>query len=533
VDVALYDTTLRDGCQAYGFSLTVEDKLRVARRLDALGFAYIEGGWPGSNPRDEQFFARAKRLRWRHARLAAFGSTRRAGIAAADDTNLRTLLGAETPVATIVGKASAEQVRLVLRVPREENLAMIADSVAFLKAAGREVMFDAEHFFDGYRDDATYALACLRAAEEAGADWLVLCDTNGGTLPGEIGAMVRAAAAATAVPVAIHTHNDSEVAVANALAAVEAGARQVQGTINGYGERVGNCNLCSVIPNLQLKMGYQCLPPAGIERLTELSRYVSEVGNAPHSLKLPYVGVEAFAHKAGYHVNAVLKGPESYEHIAPDVVGNQRTVLVSDLSGRGNIQHKLDELGLTLTADQTVRLLKEIKKLEHQGLIFEDADASFELLVLRVSGRHTPGFHLQSYFVTTGHRRRGDGSEATVKVRVDEPISGSPHGGRFMAAADGNGPVNALDGALRKALLPFYPHLAAVRLIDYKVRVVDNESGTSARVRVWIQATDGTHTWNTVGASPNIVSASATALVDSLEYSLLVAQEDSKERLTG
>lgn len=534
MDVAIYDTTLRDGCQAYGFTLSVDDKLKVARRLDALGFQYIEGGWPGSNPRDEQFFARAKRYRWRNARLAAFGSTRRPHGRAADDLNLRILLEAETPVATIVGKASAEQVRLVLGVELEENLAMIADSVAFLKAAGREVIFDAEHFFDGYRADPDYALACLQAAEGAGADWLVLCDTNGGTLSSLLSTACRHVQQAVLSPIGIHTHNDSELAVANALAAVEAGARQVQGTINGYGERVGNANLCSIIPNLQLKMGYRCLPEASVGRLTELSRYVSEVGSGPHALKLPYVGAEAFAHKAGLHVNAVLKGPETYEHVSPDAVGNKRQVLVSDLSGRSNIQHKLDELGLSLTDEETLGLLREVKRRENQGMVYEDADASFELLTLRVAGRHVPGFHLQSYSVTAksgngsggGHARRSGGAEATVKVRVGRD--------RLMTAAEGVGPVHALDTALRKALVEFYPRLSAARLVDYKVRVVDNESGTAARVRVWIQATDGRRTWNTVGASPNIVSASADALIDSLEYSLLIADEvEEDKRLTG
>ena len=522
--VALYDTTLRDGCQAHGFSLSVEDKLRVARRLDALGFAYIEGGWPGSNPRDEQFFARARRLRWRTSRLAAFGSTRRGGVAPEEDPNLRLLLDAGTPVATIVGKASVYQVDTVLGVSLEENLAMIADSVAFLKGAGREVMFDAEHFFDGFRADPDYALACLRAAEEAGADWLILCDTNGGTLPSEIGAVVRQVVTAANIQVGIHTHNDGECAVANTLAAVEAGARQVQGTINGYGERVGNANLCSIVPNLQLKLRYTCLPTDSLERLTELSRYVSEVGNAPHSLKLPYVGAEAFAHKAGLHVNAIVKGPQTYEHVAPDVVGNARRVLVSDLSGRSNIQHKLQELRLSLAPQDTLRLLTEVKRREHAGMVFEDADASFELLVRRVAGEHMPGFALLSYSVTTRQHRRIDGSEATVKVRIGRD--------EVMAAAEGVGPVHALDAALRQALLPAYPVLTTVRLADYKVRVVDNESGTSARVRVWIQAGNGSATWNTLGASPNIVSASAAALIDSLEYALMLGAQ-AEARMTG
>jgi 2-isopropylmalate synthase len=525
VEIALFDTTLRDGCQAHGFSLTVEDKLRVAQRLDALGFSYIEGGWPGSNPRDEQFFVKARELRWRHARLAAFGSTRRPGISAAEDENLQILLGAETPVATIVGKASAEQVRVVLGVPPDENLAMIADTVAWLKAAGKEVVFDAEHFFDGYAADAPYALACLRAAREGGADWLVLCDTNGGTLPATVSEVCGEVVKQFGACVGIHTHNDGELAVANTLAAVEAGARQVQGTINGYGERVGNANLCSIIPNLQLKMGYRCLPSGSLDRLTELSRYVSEVGNAPHAMKLPYVGAEAFAHKAGYHVNAVMKSPETYEHVAPASVGNERAVLLSDLSGRSNVQHKLAEMGLSATPEQVFQLLRALKHREHQGMIYEDASASFELLAHQVVDGCKPAFHIQSYSVTAGHPRRDGGAEATVKVRVG--------GQTLMTAAEGNGPVHALDCALRSALLTFYPHLAHVRLVDYKVRVVDNESGTAARVRVWIQSTDGRRVWNTVGASPNIVSASATALTDSHEYYLLTEEEQADTRLTG
>jgi 2-isopropylmalate synthase len=513
VTIAIYDTTLRDGCQAYGFTLSVDDKIRVAQRLDEMGFAYIEGGWPGSNPRDEQFFARARRIRFKTAKLAAFGSTRRAYGEADDDPNLQLLISAATPVATIVGKASADQVRLVLNVPLEENLAMIADSVRFLKDAGREVMFDAEHFFDGYAADPEYSLACLRAAAEAGADWVVLCDTNGGSLPSDIAAAVRRVVAEIPTAVGIHTHNDGELAVANTLIAIEAGATQVQGTINGYGERVGNANLCSIIPNLQLKLGHSCLPPASIGRLTDLSRYVSEVGNAPQTLKLPYVGAEAFAHKAGLHVNAVVKGPQTYEHVPPESVGNQRQVLVSDLSGRSNIVHKLQEMGLYLSPEETQALLRDVKKREHGGVVYEDADASFELLVLRTAERHDPAFHLVSYTVTTCHKGRNDGAEATVKVRVGSD--------RVMAAAEGNGPVHALDGALRAALVQFYPRIANVRLADYKVRVVDNESGTNARVRVWIRATDGDRYWNTVGASPNIVSASAAALLDSLEYSLL------------
>jgi 2-isopropylmalate synthase len=361
----------------------------------------------------------------------------------------------------------------------------------------------------------------------------VLCDTNGGTLSDELAVACDAVVRNLSIAVGIHTHNDSEVAVANALAAIEAGATQVQGTINGYGERVGNANLCSIIPNLQLKLGHHCLPDASLERLTELSRYVSEIGSAPHSLKLPYVGAESFAHKAGLHVNAVVKGPQTYEHVSPGSVGNQRRVLISDLSGRSNVQHKLSELGLCLTPDETSRLLLEIKRREHSGMVYEDADASFELLALRAADRQDrgePSFQLDSYSVTTARNgaggRRADGSQATVKIKVGRR--------QVMSAAEGVGPVHALDGALRKALLEFFPQVEAMRLQDYKVRVVDNESGTGARVRVWIQATDGLRVWSTAGASPNIVTASAAALVDSLEYYLLVAADlDRREQLTG
>ena len=525
MDVSVYDTTLRDGCQARGFSLSVEDKLRVAHLLDDLGFHYIEGGWPGSNPSDEEFFAKAKQTAWRNAKLCAFGSTRRPNADAGSDSNLRLLLDAETPVATIVGKASADQVRVVLGVSLEENLAMISDSVAFLKAAGREVIFDAEHFFDGWTADSDYALDCLKAAEGAGVDWVVLCDTNGGTLPANVASVCTRVVSSLRVKVGIHTHNDCEVAVANTVAAVEVGCLQVQGTINGYGERVGNANLCSIIPNLQLKRGYDCLPMAGLERLTELSLFVSEVGSAAHSLKLPYVGDEAFTHKAGLHVNAVMKGPETYEHVSPESVGNRRHVLISDLAGKSNIQQKLDQLGIRLSSEQTSELLREIKVREHRGAVYEDADASFELLALRAAKLYVAGFELVSYSATTGQADGKDSSQATVKVRV-----GQDH---VMSAAEGGGPVHALDAALRRALVEFYPEVASIKLLDYRVRVVDNESGTEARVRVWIQGTDGVHTWSTVGASSNIVSASAQALLDGFEYSLLANRRSQVKRKTG
>ncbi len=517
--IAVYDTTLRDGCQAHGFSLSVDDKLKVARRLDDLGVEYIEGGWPGSNPRDEAFFEAARHETWRHARLAAFGSTRRPGVRPEDDANLKLLFAADTPVATLVGKASLFQVRKVLGVSPEENLAMIADSVAFLAAASREVMLDAEHFFDGYRADPDYSLACLNVAANAGARWVVLCDTNGGSLPQQVESAVKRVCAEVRCAVGIHTHNDAELAVANTLAAIEAGAQQVQGTINGYGERVGNANLCSIVPNLELKLGYRCLPPGKLAEITEVSRYVSEVGSAAHSMRLPYVGAEAFAHKAGLHVNALMKGFETYEHVPPESVGNSRHVLVSDLSGQSNVRHKLEGLGLALNSEQTRALLLEVKTREHDGAAYEDADASFELLALRAAAAHAAPFELEEYSAVCGRRHGHEHAEATVKVKVG--------GERVLAVAEGLGPVHALDSALRQALLRFYPELASVRLADYKVRVVDNESGTDARVRVWIQAASGSRSWETVGASANIVSASAEALVDSLEYALVRARVDS------
>ena len=513
--IVLYDTTLRDGTQGEGLSFSVADKLKIARKLDDLGIQYIEGGWPGANPKDSEFFARAKSLTLDEARLCAFGSTRRAGGRAGDDPNLNALIEAQTPAICLVAKASLFQVRKMLETTAEENLAMIADSVAHCKAHGREVFLDAEHFFDGFFAHPDYALAALRTAAEAGADCLVLCDTNGGTLTDKLAAAVSRVCAALDVPIGIHTHNDADLAVANTLAAVAAGVGHVQGTINGYGERCGNANLCSIIPNLVLKMGIPCVGEQQLGKLTEVSHYISEGANLPPNIKLPYVGASAFAHKAGIHVNAVLKDSVSYEHIAPALVGNDRRVLVSELGGKSNVLHKARFFGLDLSNHSAkVRATVEaVKRLEAQGFQFENAEASFELLLRRAQDDYVPPFELLDFLVLVEKRIAKDIlAEATVKIKVGDEI--------MHTAAEGNGPVNALDAAMRKALLRFYPELARVHLVDYKVRVLDNSSGTGAIVRVSIESSDGVHSWSTVGGSTNIIEASWWALADSLEYAL-------------
>ncbi len=517
--IAVYDTTLRDGTQGAGIAFSAEDKIRIARLLDELGVDYIEGGWPGSNPTDRAFFARARDLRWARARIVAFGSTRRAGQPADADANLRALLEAGTPTVAVFGKSWDLHVTAALRTTLEDNLKMIADSVAFLKGAGREVVYDAEHFFDGLRANPDYALATLRAARQAGADVLVLCDTNGGTLPDGIRAGVERALREVGGPVGIHTHNDGELAVANTLAAVQAGAAHVQGTINGYGERCGNANLCSVIPNLQLKMGYPCLPPASLARLTEVSRVVSELANRAPDDQQPFVGRNAFAHKGGVHVSAVLADPATYEHIDPAVVGNRRRVVVSQLSGQATVLSKAAELGIPLdrSRPEVREILARLKQLEHEGYQFEGAEASFELIMRRLLGAHQPLFTLHWFQVTVGASGEGARAEATVKLSVD--------GVTEHTAADGNGPVHALDRALRKALDRFYPAVRSIRLTDYKVRVLNAEAATAARVRVLIESTDGARSWGTVGVSTNVVEASWLALVDSLEYGVRCLRE--------
>ncbi|MBI2461749.1 MAG: citramalate synthase [Candidatus Rokubacteria bacterium] len=514
--VKLYDTTLRDGTQGEGVAFSMEDKVRIAQRLDTLGIHYIEGGWPGSNPKDLRFFRRIQDVPLKHARIAAFGATRRPGVSAEGDANLQALVEARTPVATIFGKSWDFHVTHALGTTLEENLAMIRDSVGFLRARFEEVIYDAEHFFDGFKADRDYALETLRAAEAAGAHCLVLCDTNGGALPHEIGAIVREVRRHVRTPLGIHVHNDTECAVANSLAAVLEGAGHVQGTINGFGERCGNANLCSIIPNLVLKLGIEAIPEPNLRELREVSRFVSELANRKPWSQQPYVGDSAFAHKAGMHVSAVLKHPETYEHIDPERVGNHRRVLVSELAGRSNILWKAAEYGLDLAKDtpETRRILEQLKELEDQGFLFEGAEASFELLMEKALGRYRPAFDLEALRVVV-ERRQGDHepfSEATVRLKV----KGVPE----HTAAEGNGPVNALDHALRKALEEFYPSLREMTLVDYKVRILEETAGTAAKTRVLITSGDGEESWGTVGVSHNIIEASWQALVDSIEYKL-------------
>jgi len=510
--VSLYDTTLRDGTQGEGISFSLIDKVRIAKKLAAFGMDYIEGGWPGSNPKDLAFFSEARNHDFGQCKIAAFGSTRRAGIPTADDPQISQLLEAETPVVTIFGKSWKLQVEKVLVVPHEENRAMIHDSVAYLKSKGREVFYDAEHFFDGYKDDAEFALSTLRAAAEGGADALILCDTNGGTMPDEIAKITAVVNSHFPGKVGIHTHNDCGMGAANALAAVGAGAIQIQGTMNGYGERTGNCNLTTVIPCLQLKMGIPVVPD--LTRLREVSLFVDELANCHPDVRAPFVGNTAFAHKGGMHVNAVAKTAAAYEHIEPGAVGNRQNILVSELSGRSNILLKAEELGLKLEKNDpaVLRVLERIKALESEGFEFEAADASLELLIRKELGLHHPLFELQGYHCS--FRRDAAGSsttcEATVTVRDGDQT--------LEMTAEGDGPVNALDAALRKALQKLHPWISEISLSDYKVRIVDGGRGTAARTRVHILSSEGAESWGTVGVSDNIIEASWMALVDSLEH---------------
>ncbi len=513
--VRIYDTTLRDGTQGEGFSLSGLDKIRIAKRLDEFGVDYIEGGWPGSNPKDIEFFKAASQETWNHAKIAAFGSTRRADLAVEDDPQVQLLIDAATPVITIFGKSWELQVTEVLRTTAEENQAMIRDTCRYLKQAEREVVYDAEHFFDGYKDGSAHAMATLRAAVEGGADWLVLCDTNGGCLPSEIAEISRVVREAfPEVPLGIHTHNDCELGVANAIASVDAGATQVQGTINGYGERTGNCNLTSVIPILELKMGRKAV--ADVSRMRDLSFFVDDVANNPHFARAAFVGRTAFAHKGGMHVNAVQKLARTYEHIEPGQVGNEQQILVSELSGQSNILMKAEQLGIQLEkgSDEAKAILTEVKALEQAGYSFEAAGGSLELLVRRMLGESSRSWNLHEY--QCSFRKYKDGHapvcEATVKLDVGDKTS--------HTASTGHGVVNALDGALRKALTPFFPQLEKIQLIDYKVRIIDGEEATAAKTRVLIAHTDGEATWGTVGVSDSIIEASWIALTDGLELFL-------------
>lgn len=515
-DIFLFDTTLRDGTQGEGVSLSVEDKLKIARKLDELGIHYIEGGWPGSNAKDIEFFRLARQLDLKQAKITAFGSTRRKGIKAEEDANLAKIVESGTMVASIFGKSWDFHVHRALQTTLEENLAMIGDSVRFLKEKGLEVIYLAEHFFDGFKNNKDYALRTLRAAADAGADWLVLCDTNGGSMPDEISAAVGTVCSLFRVPVGIHAHNDCELGVANSLAAVKAGARQVQGTINGIGERCGNANLSSIIPNLQLKLGYDVISDAQLASLTSVCRYVSEIANLHMPVNQPFVGSAAFAHKGGIHVSAILRDASTYEHIRPEKVGNKTRVLVSELAGQSNLVFKAKELGIELDMDnaKTREVIDRIKELEHKGYQFEGADASLELLLREASGRLEEVFTVQSYkIIVEKFHDRETISEAIVKLEVA--------GETVYAAAEGNGPVNALDNALRQAILRYYPELEQMHLSDYKVRVIDEKDATAAKVRVLIESSDYANRWSTVGVSGNVIEASWNALVDSMRYALI------------
>jgi 2-isopropylmalate synthase len=541
VQIQLYDTTLRDGTQREGLSLSAEDKVKIARELDNLGIQYIEGGWPGSNPKDAEFFQRIQQFELKHARVAAFGSTRHHKNTCDDDPNIRALVEANTPVVTLVGKSSTLHVEKVLETTLDENLRMIGDSVAYFKRLGKEVIYDAEHFFDGYKLDAEYALETVTAAARAGADVITLCDTNGGSLPEEVAQAVKVVrehlrtelrglrtesealgpqSSVLSPQLGIHTHNDGALAVANAMAAVRAGCTQVQGTINGYGERCGNMDLVPLIANLQLKQGYQCVAPEQLRRLSEVSHFVAEVANINPDTHAPYVGRSAFAHKGGIHVAAIAKVAESYQHIEPELVGNQLRVVVSELAGRGNVRMRAEALGLMLNGNERA-VLQRIKELESGGFQFEAAEGSFEMLVRRASPDYAPPFELLDFTVIVEKRGANNVmSQATVKLRVGDEV--------MHTAAEGDGPVNALDRAIRKALLPHYPDLAEVHLVDYKVRIVDEHLGTAAKPRVLIETARGDERWSTVGCSENIIEASWQALWDSLELPLLRSREPVK-----
>ena len=512
--IYIYDTTLRDGTQREGISLSLNDKVRIARRLDEFGVHYIEGGWPGSNPKDAEFFEAVRHMTFQSAKITAFGSTRRKDTKPEKDLNLQALLASETPAVALVGKSWDMHVHDVLETDLEENLAMIAESVAHMKANGKEVIYDAEHFFDGYKANPEYALMTLQVAAESGADVVVPCDTNGGTLPWEISEIMSKVVARIDTAVGIHTHDDGGCGVANTLAGVQAGAVHVQGTVNGYGERVGNANLSTIIPDLQIKMGKQCVPEDHLAQLTELSRFVAEVANLALDDHTPYVGPSAFAHKGGIHVAAMRKNEASYQHIDPALVGNHQRTVISELSGRGNVLEKAAEYGVDTSSAQAREVLQQIKELEAQGFAFESAEASMSLMLHRLQPGYEPPFELLDFTVLVQHREeRGLSADATIKVRVGDRT--------LHTAAEGNGPVNALDAALRKALLDVYPGLADVNLSDYKVRILDSQNGTEATVRVLIDTNNGSQRWSTVGASTNIIEASWLALYDSIEFALI------------
>lgn len=516
LSVELFDSTLRDGAQGEGVSFSVEDKLGIVKALDELGIPYIEAGNPGSNPKDLEFFKRAHKLDLKHAQLVAFGSTRRKNCNAADDTNLKALVNAGTKAVAVFGKCWLLHVREILSTTAQENFRMISDTCRYLKEQGKTVFFDAEHFFDGYKDDPEFALSALKAANEAGADRLVLCDTNGGCMPGEIDKIMKDVCKRFPGKVGIHTHNDRGMAVANSVVAVQAGAVQVQGTFLGFGERCGNANLSTVIPNLQLACGYPCIPQENLPRLTETARKIAEISNISIKKNEPFVGISAFAHKAGMHADGVLKLSRSFEHVSPEAVGNERRFLMSEISGRTQILEKIRKIdpGITKDSPETAKILKELKRLEQEGYQFEAADSSFEMLIRKNLGAYKPFFEMNNYKIVTGRPCEQDFSAtATVKIRVGDKDQ--------LMAAEGNGPINALDKALRAALEVFYPSLRKMRLIDYKVRVMDSKQATAAVTRVLITSTDGSRVWTTVGVSADVVEASRLALTESIEYKLI------------
>ncbi|MBI4777761.1 citramalate synthase [Candidatus Desantisbacteria bacterium] len=512
--VFIYDTTLRDGTQMEGINFSLENKLRIAKRLDHMGVHYIEGGWPGSNPKDIRFFEEMKNIRLTQAKLTAFGSTRRAKVAVDKDPNIQALLTAQTGTICIFGKTWDLHVKEALNIFLEENLDLIRDSVAYLKKHNKEVIYDAEHFFDGYKSNQKYALSTLETAMEAGADTIVLCDTNGGSMPQEIEEAIAVVKKVINVPLGIHSHNDSDMAVANTITAVKMGCCHVQGTINGYGERCGNANLCSIISNLKLKLRIDCISDEQLKSITEVSRYVSELANMVPQTHQPFVGASAFAHKGGIHVSAVKKNPLTYEHILPELVGNSRRILISELAGQSSILHKAEEYKITLSKDtEDVRkILKKVKELEDAGYQFEGADASFELLMKKTVGDYKPFFTLKGFRIIVEKKEDEILSEATIKIEVDDEVE--------YTVAEGDGPVDALDKALREALEGFYPILKGVHLTDYKVRVLDAKDGTAAKVRVLIESSSFNETWGTVGVSENLIEASYQALRDSIEYVL-------------
>jgi len=522
--VSLYDTTLRDGTQGEHVTLSAEDKMNIARKLDDFGIPYIEGGWPGSNPKDARFFQMAKQTPLRSARLTAFGSTRKPGGRADTDPNVAALIEAGTPVVTVVGKSWDLHATEILGTTLEENLRMIQETVSFLKARDLEVVYDAEHFFDGYKRNPEYAMKTVAAAVDGGADTIVFCDTNGGMMPHEVRDVLESVARSISTPFGIHTHNDCGMALANSLAAVRAGATMVQGTINGYGERCGNVDLVSMVGVLQLKMGYSCVAPEKLKQLTEVSRYVSEVANVPPSNQRPFVGRSAFAHKGGIHVSAIMKNPAAYEHVSPELTGNRRRVVVSDLSGKSNIAYKSQEMGIALGGNgfDSQKIVERIKQMEDEGYQFDAAEGSLELLIKKVTGQFDAPFTLESFRVTL--EKDGDAptmSHATIKISVG--------GEEEITAAEGDGPVNALDNALRKALHKFYPEIQEMGLVDFKVRVIDGRAATAARVRVNIESRDAREIWSTIGVSENVIEASWQALADSVEYKLLKVRNGKTE----